>query len=192
MAKQLICQACRILGDKVDMIKEKEGYFHLLNCHNEYIEHKKFKEKERVAKNKLAEKIANIYNLQTIQMIPSYIWQRIEEIRNDSSIWLGKKYKEGIPFSGIEYTFEYCRVAVLESRRNPNLKFDTLAGEILYGLGIVRSNLADAKRDSEKKRESEKSLLQIKDEVDVTYVEEKKEIKYVKTQRIDDASDYLD
>jgi hypothetical protein len=191
MAKQLICQACRILGEKIDMIKEKEGYFHLLNCHNEYIEHKKFKEKERIAKDKLSYKIADIYGLDTIQMIPDYIFQRIENIRNDSSIWLGKKYKEGIPFSGIEYTFEFCREAIIKSRYNPNLNFDGLTGEILYGLKIVKNNLADAKRDSEKKRLIEQSLLKTREIEEVVQADGKKP-QYKKEEDIHDISDYLD
>lgn len=192
MAK-VICQLCRESDVKNLMIKESKGYYHIdKGCHAAYVTEKEFKRVEREKQKKLAEKIAEVYGLDTIQLIPSQLYLRIEDIRNDSTLFgkLGKNYKKGIPYEGIAYTYEYCKEKIRDAKKNPNLNFKNLLSEMIYGLAIVRNNLADARNDSIRKHNSEKSLARVKDESEV--VISTKEVKYVKRIDENDVSDFLD
>ncbi|WP_222429898.1 hypothetical protein [Paenibacillus cremeus] len=173
---QVKCQWCEAKDLKEKMTKEHpKGYIHL-ECLPKYIKDKEFKRIERDKKDKLAEKIAEIYELESIQMIPHQIWPYIEDIRNDSKLFgkLGKSYKNGIPYEGIEYTLEFCKDKIRLARKT--VRFKNLQAELKYGLAIVRNNLADAKNHAinEKRR---KELAEIQKNKSQEKIETKVEFK---------------
>lgn len=148
------------MGDKDAMAKvNNRRFIHPEKCLNEYEENekkeeekKKYIQKEREARHKLILKIAEIYELESYKLIPSNFHPYIEDMRNDSTLFgkLGKKYKQGIPYSGIEYTYEYCREKIHYAKKTKT--FRTFMDELKYGLAIVRNNLVDAKKYSVLKR----------------------------------------
>ncbi|MCR8641416.1 hypothetical protein NV379_01990 [Paenibacillus sp. N1-5-1-14] len=145
----VICQWCRNKDEKSLMIKDTKGYYHNgKGCYKSLLDDKEFKRIEREKQTKLAEKIAEVYELENIQLIPSQFYPYLQDIRNDSKLFgkLGKSYKNGIPYDGIAYTYDYCKDAIREAHRTK--EFKNFLMELRYGLAIVKNNLVDAKEHS--------------------------------------------
>jgi len=193
VARKVKCQWCEIKDEKEKMVKEhSKGYIHI-ECLPKYIKDKEMKQKEREKKDKLAAKIAEVYELESIQLIPHQIWPYIEDIRNDSNLFgkLGKNYKAGIPYEGIALTFEYCKEKIREVRRTK--EFKNFQMEIRYGLAIIKNNIVDAKNDYEYKIRIQKSLDEAKSIEHVSGIEQaSQELKYIKYEDEDDITKFLD
>jgi hypothetical protein len=185
---QVICQWCREKDDRDIMVKDTKGYYHVEKCSAAHLADKEFKRTEREKQTKLAEKIAEVYGLENIQLIPSQFYPFLEDLRNDSKLFgrLGKSYKNGIPYEGIAYTYDYCKEKISSARDYINQKdggFKNFLAELKYGLAIIKNNLADAKEHSirhyKRKDEQEKSQQQTETndmtvEVESNYKKKKK------------------
>lgn len=160
--RKVKCQICSESDVKLKMIQEtNKKYYHALNCHNIYLKDKEYKQKESEAKLRLSKKIAEVYELETYKLIPSSFYPYIEDLRNDSELFgrMGKNYKQGIPYDGIAYAYEYCRTKILDSKarkQGSNDDFNNFLAELKYGLAIVKNNLADAKNEFDRKQQSKK------------------------------------
>lgn len=183
------CQLCLSKEDKSLMIKESKGYYHEKGCHAAYLQDKEFKRIERGKKDKLAEKIAEVYELDSIQLIPSQFYPYLEDLRNDSKLFgkLGKSYKNGIPYEGISYTYEYCKEKIREVHRTK--EFKNFQMELRYGLAIIKNNLIDA-RDHAIQQKRIKELSNIEKEKQL-YAPESNTIIYKSKESKNNITDYL-
>jgi hypothetical protein len=185
---KVICQWCREKDDRDIMVKDTKGYYHTeKGCHRKFLNDKEFKRIEREKQTKLAEKIAEVYGLENIQLIPSQFYPFLEDIRNDSKLFgrLGKAYKNGIPYEGIAYTYDYCKEKIKDARRTK--VFKNFLMELRYGLAIVKNNLVDAKDHAILQRRTkdsaaigmkkiEEEMSEVPDEVIYKSKKEKKDI----------------
>lgn len=163
-----------------------------VDCEWQYFKDKEDRRIEEEKKDKLSFKIAEVYGLDNIQLIPNQIWPFIQDIRNDSKLFgkLGKNYKKGIPYEGIALTFEYCKEKIKEAHRIK--EFKDFQMELRYGLAIVKNNLVDAKNEYEMLHRQQKSL-DIKKSIEFISTETEEESpKYIKNENEDDISDLLD
>jgi hypothetical protein len=166
---QVKCYWCEVKDEKDLMIREEnKKHYHKDKCHAAFLADREFKRVEREKQTMLAHKIAEIYGLESIQLIPRQIYPRIEDIRNDSVLFgkLGKNYKQGIPYEGIAYTFEYCKGKIRECENNPNLKFESLLQKMVYGLAIVRNNIVNARDHAAKIAKQKQSTVKIIEKID--------------------------
>lgn len=195
MAKipQVKCGFCGIKSEKPLMIQDvNKKYYHKSSCYDEFLAEKDFKRKEFEKKVKLSETIAEVYELDNIQMIPHQIYPYLEDLRNDSKMFgrLGKSYKNGIKYEAIALTYLYCKDVIREVHRTK--EFKNFLMELRYGLAVIKNNLVDCKNDFETKQRLKKSLEITKSfEFISIEVDEEVEIKYVKNDE-DDISDLLD
>ncbi len=100
---QVKCGFCGVKSEKPLMLQDiNKKYYHILTCYDEFLINKVFKQKEFEEKLKLSHKIAEIYGLESIQLIPHQFYPYVEDMRNDSKLFgrLGKSYKNGIKYSG--------------------------------------------------------------------------------------------
>lgn len=119
-------------------------YFHEGECLNKHIEHKKFLEKEQEEKDELYYKLVRIHGLEKTTDIPPLFFQKVEDLRNDNWI-LGrfdKKYKKGVRYSGISYTYDYCEKKIKEALNRFSDK--TILEQMFYCLAIVKNNIVNA------------------------------------------------
>jgi len=139
------CPICKLKVDTKLMIKEKDNkYYHLNVCHQKYLDKKKLAEKEQNQKDKLYKTIMRIHGLKNSQEIPTLFYMKVEEVRNNSGL-LGrydKKYKEGVPYSGIDYTYDYCIDDINKALYTKSE--ESLLSKMNYCFGIVRNNIVDA------------------------------------------------
>lgn len=192
MTRKVKCYWCGEVDYPDEMIKGiyPRGYLHT-HCIEPYKEDKENKRKEIEGKTKLAEKIAEVYQLNSIQDIPHQFYPYIQDVRNDSQLFgkLRKNYKNGIPYEGIALTYEYCKEKIREVKRVK--EFDNFLSELRYGLAIVRNNVVNARNDYARKVRAEKSLGKTK-ESEVGVVVENSSNSYTRKKYERDISDFLD
>ncbi|GAA4879245.1 hypothetical protein GCM10023310_69230 [Paenibacillus vulneris] len=158
------CRSC-LVKDQSEKTKMDDMYFHEGDCLDKYIRHKEFQKKEQEEKNELFFYLLKLHNLSRTSEIPSIFYQRVEDLRNDNWI-LGKydkKYKQGIRYKGILYTYQYCEDLI---RASINKMVDKpLIEQMNYSLGIVRNNLVDAynhaKKNAKQKHNTNNTINQI-------------------------------
>lgn len=189
------CQWCKNKDEKHLMQKESKGFYHIENCISAYLMDKEYKRIEREKQTQLAEKIADVHGLDSIQLIPRQIYPLIEDIRNDSTLFgkLKKQYKKGIPYEAIAFTYEYCREKVQWAKANKDFKNTFF--ELKYCLAIVRNNLADAKEHAAKTSKQKESTVKLIENLEnMAVVNDKikdtqtKSMKQNKTDELDIAS----
>ncbi|WP_010497790.1 hypothetical protein [Paenibacillus elgii] len=143
MARKTKCRGCLVL-DESKKVKYNNMYFHEGECLNKHIDHKKFLEKEQEEKDELYYKLVRIHGLEKTTDIPPLFYQKVEDLRNDNWI-LGrfdKKYKRGVRYSGISYTYDFCEEKIQAALNK--MKDKPLLEQMNYSLGIVRNHMADA------------------------------------------------
>lgn len=192
---QVTCFWCKVKEDKTSMIQEtNKKYYHVKNCHSLFLADKEFKKKEFDQKLELSMKIAEVYGLESYKLIPSTFYTYLEDVRNDNTLFgrLGiKNSKKGVAYSGISYTYEFCKETIREVHRTK--EFKNFQMELRYGLAIIKNNLIDARNDALQKLKL-KNSLDITKSVEYVSVEVVDDVatKYVKHEIEDDISDLLD
>ncbi|ALS22143.1 hypothetical protein [Paenibacillus naphthalenovorans] len=143
MARVTKCRSC-LVKDQSEKVKVDNMYFHDGECLDKYRKHKQFLEKEKQQKDELFYKLLKIHNIEKTIEIPPLFYMKIEEIRNDSGLLgkVDKRYKEGVPYNAISYTYDYCKKNIENVLLNMN--FENKLGEMYYCLAIVRNNIVDA------------------------------------------------
>ena len=195
MGRKVKCQWCGEKSDSDEMkfelygAREQKKYYHK-NCYNYYLKDKKFKEKERVEKDNLIEKIKKIYN---VKEVPRQVYPLIEALRNGQPVFgnrqnTGKRYKEGYSYNLIEKTYDYCADTI--EYWNSVKGFDSFMGAFKYGLSIVIDKIYFVEKKEEEKENKdiliEKHIKKAK-ETEVLF-----ETSYMKPKKINDISVFLD
>ena len=179
----LKCQWCNT-KDRDEKVKDKKGYYHK-KCFDEFLEYKKFKEKEKQDFALLLETICKIHR---IDLIPNQFYPFLQEIRNGSVLFgkVKKSYKEGIEYNIIKQTYEYCQDNINWAKNNKEFK-DTLQ-ELKYGLAIIKNNINKIVQREKKKNEEQRRKIKTEniDELDES------NIKYNNKKNKYDISDFID
>jgi len=142
-------------------------YFHNGECVEKYYRHKEFLKKEKKEKDELFYMLIKLHKLEKTSDIPPLFYRKIEDLRNDNWI-LGKydkKYKQGVSYRGIHYTYDYCKeeiqIALTRMADRPIIE------QMAYCLGIVRNNVVDAfknaKNNAKQKEHVNKLMENIED-----------------------------
>lgn len=116
-------------------------------CFPLYLKDKEFKEQENRELQELLETIKQIHR---IDLIPPAFYPFIQEVRNGDVLFgkIEKKYKEGIPYQIIDYTYEFCDEKIAWAKANK--QFNNVLSELKYGLAIVKNNVENAKKEMSK------------------------------------------
>ena len=135
---------CHICKESIidNLITDKKHYHK--DCYNAFLQNEIVKQNEKKQKDELYEYLLQVHNLSNYKEIPKLFYMKIEEIRNDSGLLgkVDKKYKQGVKYSIIKYTYQFCKnkiTYVLKSQ-----KFKSKLDEMQYVLGIVRNHFMDA------------------------------------------------
>jgi hypothetical protein len=132
--------------------------------------------------------------LESYKLIPSTFYTYIEDVRNNNTLFgrVGEKNsKKGVSYSGISYTYEYCKETIREVHRTK--EFKNFQMELRYGLAIIKNKIVDAKNDFLQKKKAKESLLTTKSSEFVSLeVDVETKVKYAKNNNDDDISDLLD
>lgn len=187
MSAKVKCQYCEEKSPKDEMHCEakptgqfnKNGsekmqrkYWHH-DCFEKELKDREFKEKEQAELDELNATLIRIHNIKGFKdedpKIPSTFFPFLQEIRN-GTILFGqrvKKYKQGIRYKYINYTYLFCEENIEYARRTK--EFKDLMAELRYCLAIVKNNIEDAARDLKRKnkqRERNKKIMEQKIEAD--------------------------
>jgi hypothetical protein len=160
--RKVKCGWCEISETKDLMLQDtNKKYYHKTNCHNSYLQDRENKRIETEKKTSLAIKIADVHGLESYKYIPHSLFPYLEDLRNDSDLFgkLRKNYKNGLSYSAIEYTYEFCREKIDWAKKNK--VFENVMSELKYGLAIVKNNVVDAKNYSDKMRKSEENKTRL-------------------------------
>lgn len=162
LARPVKCPICTQYGQKEDMkYEEDKRYYHLEYCHERYLKEKSFKAKERLEMDRLANTIARIHKLKTVNTIPNTFYPYIQELRNDSVLFgrVNKRYKQGVTYQTIENTYTYCSEKIEWAKGNK--EFKNLMSELKYCFAIVKNNIENCLRDESKssKQKAETEIL---------------------------------
>ena len=186
-----VCRWCKQKSESSEMVSEKQGKqnkFYHKSCYDDYLKDKEFKQKQVSLKQKLHEKVAEIYEI-PIDMLPKDYFSYIENIRNGEPAFKGHrpstKYKQGYEYSIIEKTYDYCRKDI--EYWNKAKDFDSIGTAIRYGLRIVLDKIHYVSR-KESMYNAEESVTAKKAEG----FKESFESTYKKSSRETDISDFLD
>lgn len=143
MPRPVKCRQCeKFEHDRSKLIKiDLKGFFHLENCHNEYLNIEENKILDNEEKRSLLEKVASIYDID-IRFIPTMFIIMIDKIRR------GNDSLKGIRYNEIENAFDFCKKMIDKARETK--KFSSTIDELRYGLGIVKNNFNDASKQNKK------------------------------------------
>lgn len=190
MAKR-VCRWCKEKADMETMVSEKQGKqnkFYHKTCYDDYVADREFKQGQVEMKQRLHEKVAEIYRI-PIDMLPKDYFSYIENIRNGEPAFKGHKpstkYKEGYEYTIIEKTYDYCRKDI--EYWNEAKDFDSIGTAIRYGLRIILDKIHYVSRQ-EKRYNAEESVIAKK----ADGFKENFESTYKKVSRETDISDFLD
>lgn len=145
VVKMIKCQHCLVSDTpKDEMTFDLAGknltkkYLHV-ECYDDYMKKKAFKEKERIELDMLNEAIKEIYG---IKKVPSVAFPMLNELRNGTDFYgrYDYKYKEGYSYALIAETFLFCSesIAYANSTKSFNNSF---LNAFRYGLAIVCDKL---------------------------------------------------
>ena len=190
---QRVCRWCKNKGEMEDMIAEQSGksnkYYHESCYVNEYLPDKEFKQEQMAKKDKLYDKVAEIYNIPKTEL-PKPYFVFIENLRNGEEVFKGQrrseKYKEGYDYDIIEKTYDYCRNDI--QYWNEAKDFDSVYTSLRYGLRIIIDKINYVNRQHERYNE-EHSVAKKKTEKNTkpTFASTYRKTKYEK-----DISEFLD
>jgi hypothetical protein len=116
--------------------KPQKKYYHV-ECYEEYLEDKVFKEKEAQELDELRLVIQDIYG---IDPLPNQAYVFLQKLRNGEPVFgskqrTGKRYKQGYEYPLIKRTFEYCSDSI--EWANANKDFSGFMGAFRYALAII-------------------------------------------------------
>ena len=188
-----VCRYCKGKSEMSEMTSIKEGktnkFFHE-KCLKEYQEEQIFKAEQKVKRESLFEKIAEIYGIPLTEF-PKPCFVFLENIRNGEEVFKGQKpttrYKQGYDYDIIEKTYDYCRKDIEYHNRAKD--FDSVYIAMRYGLRIIVDKISFVQRQSDKLLRQE-FLLQEKVESDKSIDEFVSN--YKKTEYKNDISNFLD
>lgn len=199
MARVLKCRHCdaKDSEEKVKHVHTTSGgksinmYFHL-ECYEEWLKEKEFKEKEQEELDKLVDVIMEVHD---IDKIPHHFYPYIQDLRN-GSVMLGKKrkkYKEGFEYDVIAQTYKSCKESI---RYWKNAKdFGGTLGELKYCFAIINDKINIVKKRLDKKKhrqEIDKAKEAIEQQRKLETPSVNVEVKFKKQERKDDISRFLD
>lgn len=192
MAKR-VCRWCKKKGESDFMVFEEVGKtkkYYCKSCYeNDYLPDKKYKEEQKQKKEKLYEKVAEIYEIPLTEIPKSY-FVFVENLRNGEAVFNGQKrsekYKQGYDYDIIEKAYDYCRKDI--EYWNGAKDFDSISIALRYGLRIIIDKINYVER-LEKRYKAEETVSSAKvegyiEKFDSTYTKNKKHEK--------DISDFLD
>lgn len=198
MLRKVKCQHCGVTDtprsemefELVGKAKPVRKYYHK-GCYGDFLEEKKFKEKERKEKDELVEVLKNIYG---VKEIPRQVYPLLESLRNGERVFgakqnMGKRYKQGYSYSLIKATFEHCEDTI--NYWNGVKDFNGFMGAFKYGLSIVIDKIYFVEQ-RQKEQENKKRLI----DSHIENVDEDMHVfesNYKKTSKdSNDISDFLD
>lgn len=191
MAK-VTCFQCKVKDEKDLMIQlQNKKYYHLNPCHQEYLLHQKFLEKEKRQKDELYETIMRIHCLKNSQEIPTLFFMKIEEVRNNSGLLgkINKKYKDGVSYASINYTYDFC---INEINKGLFLMADKpLLQKMNYCLGIVRNNIVNAYNNVKNVNKQKENVIKLVESIDAAN-EVNEKIKNIQIQNKQNQNDAID
>lgn len=159
---KVTCGWCKNKEEKSLMIQESnKKYYHRIDCHQEFIKDKEFKQKEREELNSLTDTIVEIMGYTNRHSIPdSFYSSYLQPFRNDDVLFgkIEKKYKEGFSFKTIEETFIYCKNDIKKyvSMKREKGEFQNTMHELRYTWKIVRDNIENMFKA--KKKETKRNI----------------------------------
>ena len=188
-----VCKYCKEKSDILEMTFIEEGkskkFFHN-KCLKLYQTEQIFKAEQKIKRESLFEKIAEIYNI-PLSEFPKPCFVFLENIRNGEEVFKGQKpttrYKQGYDYNIIEKTYDYCKKDIEYHNRAKD--FDSVYIAMRYGLRIIVDKISYVQRLTDKLARQE-SLMEVKAEVtdnSDTFVSN-----YKKTEHKNDISDFLD
>lgn len=189
---QRVCRWCKNKGEMELMVAEQTGksnkYYHESCYYNDYLPDKKFKAEQMEKKDKLYDKVAEIYLIPKTEL-PKPYFVFIENMRNGEQVFNGQrtsdKYKQGYDYDIIEKTYDYCRSDI--EYWNKTKDFDSVYTSLRYGLRIIIDKINYVNRQHERynanKDVSEKKIDMHIPEFESTYKKKKK---------VNDISNFLD
>ncbi|MGX9721839.1 hypothetical protein [Bacillus pumilus] len=121
--------------------KMARKYVHI-KCDEEYKKNEAFKEKEL---KELDELFTYLKELHKIDTLDGRMMEKIQDLRNGTVVFNKKKikrYKEGVPFRDILYTYEVNETYINETISN--MVFATKWNEFSYVFAIVINNINDS------------------------------------------------
>lgn len=150
------CRFCGLKNDRMQMKcyskptgkfnkngseKMTRKYVHL-KCDEEYKKNEAFKEKEI---KELDELFTYLKKLHRIDTLDGRMMEKIQDLRNGTVVFNKKKikrYKEGVPFRDILYTYEVNETYINETLSN--MVFAAKWNEFSYVFAIVINNINDS------------------------------------------------
>lgn len=166
MPRAVKCQGCLELeSDREKVIKNDKGrYFHIGECYDKHLEHRRLVEEENKKLDELYQYIKTLHGIPDEHFkhtMKSVMW-RIQELRNGNDIFEGKKVERKYKI-GIEYDL------LLEAYKTQEDKIKWFLDNVLKNgmsskdinacLSMALKGLSEAWRiqQAQKKREEEKS-----------------------------------
>lgn len=194
LARQVKCVWCGGKSDKDVMLVAEEKqtgkrsvrkYCHQ-ECFDLYQQDKAFKEAEQKALDELVEVIKRIH---CIPMIPQKFYPYLQQLRNGSIRVRNteRRYKKGFEYDLIAEAYKYCEPAIHEAKSR--IVFDSLFGELRYGLAIVSDKIMFVKKRNEKIKNQ---MKQIEKHIESSIEDFGVEVKFKKKKASNDISDFLD
>lgn len=193
--KTLKCQMCgksdatkdEMEFELVGIKKPTKKYYHK-NCYEKHLEHKKFKEAERLELDKLVEVIKGIYG---VYQLPNQAYPYLQDLRNGNKFF-GKydyKYKKGYSYDLIAETFEFCSDTI--EYWNTKKNFGGFTNALRYGLAIVCDKLSVVEN---RRKEREKQIRMIDKHIEKVDADENEFVSsYKKKEKVKtDITDFLD
>lgn len=195
MGRKVKCPICLLFDEKEKMTQEEnKRYYHIEKCHPQYKLEQKELSEEQEYKMKLAKLLENLYSLDSYKFIPNFYWIRLEQLRNEytEANELGRTYKSGLPFKALYMTYDYCfNIAKITYSKD----FDSFSGQMLYDLGIVKSNLVDSRNyyiQKAKQEQKVETIVQQTAQYAVDLSKIKQTLNYKKGKDERDISRFLD
>jgi hypothetical protein len=191
LARPVKCRACEQLEtDREKVVKEKEGYFHIGECHRQYLVHKEFKRVELEKWNKLYKYILDLHGLKVLEKANVI---RLQALRNGEDIVNGqrvKKYKTGADYSLMLDAYKLAEDSIRWCIQN-KLNGSNDSRAINYCISVMIGKLNEAWVRQQNRQRQIEALKQelVTDNYLPAHLEET--IKYNKRNATGDISEFL-
>lgn len=140
-----VCRYCKQKDDIGNMIAIQNGkrnkYYHQ-NCYDKEQKENKIKQQDNKEKDQLITVVCDIYEIET-KDIPKTFYMFLANIRNGNPVFGKKKndikHKQGYSYLTIMLTYKYCKKLIIHVRNKK--RFDSISGELNYGLYIIMDKI---------------------------------------------------
>ncbi|OME55541.1 hypothetical protein BSK59_13780 [Paenibacillus odorifer] len=196
MARKVKCNSCGNLDEHINMTKNDKGkYFHIGECFEKHLAHRKLIEDENRKLNELYQYIKDLHGIPKEQNIHSSVMWRIQELRNGNDIYQGKKerkYRVGVEYDLLLSAYKLKEKDIKWFIENV-LQDQVDAKDVSKCLTIALKGLAEAWRLEElkKKREVEKEKQMASTKEDTSHFTTQEEIRYTRQKDDLDISNLL-